>query len=74
MFSLSATAFLILIGIGLLAPGLAVPPSFRCGLFSIFARPLLDLFLRFMMRKSHSPDKRCPQGRLRGQHGPSGDE
>jgi hypothetical protein len=33
---------------------------------------LLDLFLRFMMRKSHSPDKRCPQGRLRGQHEPIG--
>ena len=25
------------------------------------------LFLRFMMRKSHSPDKRCPQGCLRAE-------
>jgi hypothetical protein len=35
-------------------------------------RSFLDLlstfFLRFMMLKSHSPDKRCPQGCLRGQH------
>ena len=37
--------------------GPAVLPSFRC-----------SLFLRFMMRKSHSPDKRCPQGRLRRRH------
>jgi hypothetical protein len=25
-------------------------------------------FLRFMMGKSHSRDKRCPQGRLRRRH------
>ncbi len=39
------------------ASGPAVPPGPRCG-----------LFLRSMMRKSHSRDKRCPQGRLRGRH------
>ena len=50
MFSLSATAFLILIG-----TGPAALPGLKC-----------SLFLRFMMRKSHSPDKRCPQGHLRG--------
>jgi len=36
-----------------------------------FRRPgaiFSDLFLRLMMGKSHSSDKRPPQGRLRGWH------
>jgi hypothetical protein len=58
MFSLSATAFLILIGnlIGT-GPARLFRRGLRCG-----------LFLRFMMRKSHSRDKRCPQGHLRLRH------
>jgi hypothetical protein len=34
----------------------------------VSVRSFLDLFLRFMMGKSHSPDKRPPQGRLRRGH------
>jgi hypothetical protein len=34
----------------------------------VSVRSFLDLFLRFMMGKSHSPDKRPPQGRLRRRH------
>src|SRR5215813_514458 len=55
MFSLSATAFP---DIDWHRPGLARDAKVSgCG-----------LFLRFMMSKSHSPDKRCPQGRLRRRH------
>ena len=55
MFSLSATAF----------------PDFdwhRPGLRRCRQGLGCGLFLRFMMGKSHSPDKRCPQGRLRRRH------
>jgi hypothetical protein len=59
MFSLSATAFLAYRKPHLLPGGYR--PSFACG-----------LFLRRMMRKSHSHDKRrCPQGSLQGKHNAS---
>jgi hypothetical protein len=55
MLSLSATAFP---EIDWHRPGLARnAKASGCG-----------LFLRFMMSKSHSPDKRCPQGGMRRWH------
>jgi hypothetical protein len=55
MFSLSATAFPD-IELATVRLGSSAGPKV-CDLY---------LFLRFMMTKSHSRDKRCPQGGMRG--------
>src|SRR5437868_297076 len=66
MFSLSATAFLVLYWHRL---GPVMLPNLGAGLWIGHCADLgCGLFLRFMMRKSHSHDKRSPQGGLRQRH------
>ena len=72
MFSLSATAFLMLTGrlLAQILPGYSAGPKSKGPKSKVPKRKVLGcgLFLRFMMRKSHSHDKRCPQGYLRLRH------